>query len=112
MKATKSALPIATWLMLIFFMAFLFVGNLGKMSHLNWGDLHFYLSTALVVFSIVLLVGKIISRESLTALSSLIICIVLLIKLFAGGIGDILSPETIMQFLLISMAFFVMSKGN
>lgn len=112
MKATKSTLPIATWLVLIFFAVYLFMGNLGSLSHPNWSNLNFYLSVVLVVFPVVLLVGKIISKESLTVIASLIIGIALLINLFTQGVGNILDPRSLMQFLLIALSFFFMSKGN
>lgn len=112
MKATKSAQPIATWLVLIFFAVLMFMENLNKLSHPQWDNLNFYLSAALVIFSVVLLLGKIISKESLTVVAALIIGVVLLIQLFLGGVGDILNPATLTQFLLISIALLFMSKGN
>lgn len=112
MKATKSTLPIATWLVLIFFAVLLFVQNLNALSHPDWSNLNFYLSAALAVFSIVLLVGKIASKESLTTLSALVIGIVLLIQLLVGGIGNLLDPKTLNQFLMIALAFLFLSKGN
>lgn len=111
MKATKSALPIATWLVLIFFVALLFIGNLSCLKSPEWKSVEFYLSVALVICPLLLLVGKAMSKQPLVVISSLLIGIALFIRLIFN-FGDILSPHTLLNFLLISIALLFMSKGN
>lgn len=100
-----------TWLVLIFFAVLLFVQNLSSLAHPQWSSINFWLSAALGICALLLLIGKIISKVSLTVVSALIIAIILVVQLFTAGTFTLLSEAFLNRLLMISLALFFMSRG-
>ncbi|MCB8964411.1 MAG: hypothetical protein H6536_05145 [Bacteroidales bacterium] len=111
MKPFKSALPFATWLIRIFFAAYIFIGNIKGVNPINFESLNFYLSLALLILSVLLVVGGFTSGQSITVVSAILIGLILLYR-FVIPTPDLISESTFRQMLLISVSFFFVCRGN
>ncbi|MGE0078660.1 MAG: hypothetical protein AB7S48_12440 [Bacteroidales bacterium] len=111
MKPFKSALPLATWLLRITFAAFIFISNIKGVNPINLESLNFYLSVLMLVMSILLIVGGVLSKQTLTIIAAIIIGLILIYRLVVP-LPNLISASTFKQVLLIALSFFFVSRGN
>lgn len=111
MKPLKSALPIATWFLRIFFAAYIFTSNIKGVNPINLESLNFYLSLATLILSVLLIIGGFTSSQTLTVVSSILIGIILTYR-FLIPTPDLLSESTFKQLLMISISFFFTCRSN
>ncbi len=111
MKPFKSALPFATWFLRITFAVYIFSSNVKGVNPINPESLNFYLSLAMLVLSVLLIVGGFLSKHTVTLLSALLIGLILLYRL-AIPFPDLIAASTFKQLLLISLSFFFIARGN
>lgn len=111
MKPFKSALPFATWMLRITFAAYIFISNVKGVNPINPESLNFYLSLAMLVLSVLFIVGGFLSKQTITVLSALLIGLILVYK-FAVPLPDLIATSTFKELLLISLSFFFIARGN
>jgi hypothetical protein len=111
MKPLKSALPFATWLLRITFAAFIFISNVKGVNPINLENFNFYLSLVMLIFSVLFIVGGLLSKQTLTILSALVIGLILIYRLVIP-LPDLIATSTFKQLLLISVSFFYICRGN
>jgi len=111
MKPLKVAQPLAGWLVRIIFALYLFLIYLKGVNPVNLNSLNFYLSLAMLVFSVLLVVGGFLKTQTLTLVSAIIVGLILLYKALTPAPTTI-NAEVAQQALLISIAFLFVCRGN
>ena len=111
MKPFKSALPFATWVLRITFAAYIFISNIKGVNPINLESINFYLSLAMLILSVLLIVGGFMSKQTITVLSAIIIGLILIYRLVIP-LPDLMAVSTFKQVLLIALSFFFISRGN
>jgi len=111
MKPFKSALPFSTWMLRITFAAYIFISNAKGVNPINLDSINFYLSLAMLILSVLLIIGGFTSKQTLTVVSALIIGLILIYRLVIP-LPDLLAPSTFKQLLIISISFFFVARGN
>lgn len=109
MKPLIVARPLSRWL-LRFFPAFFILNNyLEYLSNFDFSDVSYLIILALGFFSLLLILGGFLSKQSLTIVSGLIIIILSTIMLFLNFENtDIVSFSVI----LILLGLFFVANGN
>jgi len=111
MQPFKNGQVVSKWLLRISLVLYLFLGNVNRISPIDFQSVRFYLSLALVVFSVLLLVGGFISKPGLTVISGLFIFLISAYHLFVLFRGSIDFSFTL-YLLPLSIGFFFVCNGN
>lgn len=111
MQPFKYGQVIAIWLLRISLVLFLFLGNINKLSPIDFQSIRFYLAFALVIFAVLLLVGGFLSKPGLTVISGLIIFLVSAYQLVVSFNGKIDISYVLLLFPL-SIGFYFLCNGN
>jgi len=111
MKPFKSVLPFATWMLRITFAAYIFISNVKGVNPINPESINFYLSLAMLILSVLLIVGGFMSKQTITVLSALVIGLILAYRLVIP-FPDLIATSTFKQLLLIFLSFFFVARGN
>lgn len=111
MQPFKSGQVVAMWLLRISLVLFLFLGNIKSLSPISLESVRFYITFALVIFAVLLLVGGFMSKPGLTVISGLIIFLLSgyqLVVLFNGRID----LDYTVHLFPLAIGFFFLCQGN
>jgi len=111
MQPFKSGQVVAIWLLRISIVVFLFLGNVRDLSPINLNSFRFYITFALVIFAVLLLVGGFMSKPGLTVISGLVIFFISAYRLVVLFNGRIDLDYTVHLFPL-AIGFFFLCQGN
>ncbi len=111
MKPARFFLPLSTLLLRLSVIFFIYVTYFDTVLTLNYKNPDFYLASLLSIFGVLLFIGRFIRNQTLTVLSSLVLFLIALYKVFSysGSLAGI-SFVSLIFFLLI--VFFFLCKGN
>jgi hypothetical protein len=120
MKPLKSGLAFSNWLLRIAIVLFLIITfkNLDVVKAYDFHDKEFYISSAYVIFGILLFIGGFASKPALTVISGFILTGLSLYKifiLFSGNLTPTLidKPTSIANyFIILSVGFYFACSGN
>ncbi len=111
MKPFKSFSGLSAWLLRITLAVIIFNTYIQAFSNFNFSSLSFYFAAAFIVFGVLLLIGGLLSKQSLTVVSALFIFLLSVYKtisFFHGGIN----PMMIMHFTMLTLGFYFFATGN
>jgi len=111
MRPIKGLYPLATWIMRLAVVLFIFVNFWKPFTSFNFQSLMFYLSAIFIIFSGLLFIGGILQKENLTVVSSLILVLITIYHIIAD-IGFHLNQSFAIYFLLVSIFLFFLTTGN
>ncbi|HYX07307.1 MAG TPA: hypothetical protein VE912_11295 [Bacteroidales bacterium] len=111
MKPFKNGKFLAQWIMRIALVLYILMHYWPAFRTLNFADSEVILSALLIIFSLLLLVGGFITKQSLTVLSALFIFLIsvylVIVRVSAGFNGALIS-----SLMITSMAFYFFTSGN
>ncbi|HDP54919.1 MAG TPA: hypothetical protein ENN24_04455 [Bacteroidetes bacterium] len=111
MKPLKSAQPFAHWLIRISLSLYIILLFLSDLYPINLKSIQFYIALVSVLFATLLFVGGLLSKQTLTVLSGLVITVVFA-YLFATGFSGIISHTTMLYLMPSILGFYFFTKGN
>ena len=111
MRPFKNGKFLAQWMMRISLVLFVLFHYWPVFRTLNFTDSEVILSALLIIFSILLLVGGFLTKQSLTVLSALIIFLIS-VYLVITNFTATLHASFISTFLIMSVAFYFFTSGN
>lgn len=111
MQPFKYGQTIALWLLRISLVLYLFLNNLNRLNPIDFQSIRFYIAVALIVFSVLLLIGGLLSKPSLTIISGLIVFLVSGYQLAVSFNGRLDISYVLILFPL-SIGFFFFCYGN
>jgi ABC-type bacteriocin/lantibiotic exporter with double-glycine peptidase domain len=111
MKPARFLLPLSTFLLRLGVLFFIYVYYFGIVLELNYEQVDFYFAAVFTIFGVLFFIGTFLSKQTLTVLSSLILFLLSLYKIFTYS-GN-LASSSFLSFLLFGMVvFFFLCKGN
>ena len=111
MKPARFFLPLSALILRLGVVYFVYVYYFRTVLELNYQDVDFYLASVFTVFGVLFLIGMFLSKQTLTVLSSLILFLLSLYKIFTFSGG--LTSSTFLSLLLFGMViFYFLCKGN
>lgn len=111
MKPFKAGLTLAHWLLRISLVLYIVLLFLKVLYPMNFNSLQFYIAAVSCLFAILLLVGGLLSKQSLTVVSGMVIAIVFG-YLFATNFSGVVSHETMLYLIPSVLGFYFFAKGN
>ena len=111
MQPFKYGQVIALWLLRLTLVLYLFFGNIHSLGHINFQSIQFYIPLGLILFSVLLLVGGLLSKPGLTVISGLVIFLLSVYKLVISFDGRI-DVNLIICLFPLSIGFFFLCQGN
>jgi len=111
MKPLKSAQPLAHWLMRIALSLYIILLFFSDLYPINLKSIQFYIALVSVLFAALLFVGGLLSKQTLTVLSGLVITAVFA-YLFASSFSGIISHNTMLYLMPSILGFYFFTKGN
>ena len=111
MKPLKSAQPLAHWLMRIALSLYIILFFFSDLYPINLKSIQFYIALVSVLFAALLFVGGLLSKQTLTVLSGLVIAAVFA-YLFASSFSGVISHTTMLYLMPSILGFYFFTKGN
>lgn len=111
MKPLKFLDKISIWMLRISFAGYLFLANVGYLRSIAITDFQFYIALAVVVLSVLFIVGGFASNQGLTVITSIGIFLMLLYKALAFW-PPTLSDNFLIQIVMASVALLFASRVN
>ena len=111
MKAFRTVLPLANWLLRLALVVMLFTLYFNTVVDLDFGRLGFYLASLFILFGVLLIGGGFTKDPGLTVVSGLIIFLLSLYQLVVNFSGNI-DYELAVHFMNLSLGFYFFARGN
>jgi len=111
MQPFKYGQTIAKWLLRITLVLYLFLGNINRISPINFESVRFYVALIFVIFAVLLLVGGFLSKPGLTVISGLIIFLLSSYQLIISFNGRI-DQGLVLYLFPLSIGFVFLCQGN
>lgn len=111
MKPFKSGAIIASWLLRIMLVWFIYQNYFQSFTGFDFKSFSFYLTAAYLLFGVLLFAGGFIQKPTLTVISGMVIFIipiVQLIRAFPKDLGDVL----LLYLIPLSVGFYFFANGN
>jgi hypothetical protein len=111
MKPFQSGTFIASWLLRIMLVWFLYSQYFQTFTNFSFKSFDFYVSAAFVAFGVLLLAAGFIQKPALTVFSGLVIFIIPIVQLirsFPANLGD----ELLVYLIPLSVGFYFFTSGN
>lgn len=111
MKPARFFLPLSTFLLRLGVLFYIYVNYFNTVLQFNYEHHEFYLASVLVIFGVLFFIGLFMQKQTLTVLSSLILFLFSLYKIFTytGSLGS----SSFISLLFFGMiVFFFLCKGN
>ncbi|MBN2522978.1 MAG: hypothetical protein JXB24_06865 [Bacteroidales bacterium] len=109
MEPMKSLVPMAKWLLRIAVALIVYGAFLNTALSFSFSGAGYYFALAMVIFTILLLVGGFLKKSSMTVISGLVILVLSVILMFTGGIS---LGSIIANFATAAIGFYFMARGN
>ena len=111
MKPVKSLVPLAKWLLRIAALGIVYkAGHFDTVLTLSFKGFSFFVSMALTILVVLLIIGGFLKKSSMTVISGLLILIVSLLVLFIQTGFSI--PGLLSVLPLAAIGFYFMARGN
>jgi ABC-type bacteriocin/lantibiotic exporter with double-glycine peptidase domain len=111
MKPARFFLPLSTLLLRLSILFYLYVAYFETILNLNYKSPDFYLASLLSIFGVLLFIGRFIQKQTLTVLSSLVLFLIGLYKVFSYS-GSLTSFGFVSLIFFVLVVFFFLCKGN
>jgi len=111
MKPFQSGKFFASWLLRLTVVWFIYTRYFNSFTGFDFKSFNFYVSTVFVIFAILLIVGGVIQKPSLTVVSGLAIFILPVVQLIRS-FPDNWSETLLIYLLPIAVGFYFFSSGN
>ncbi|MEX0986816.1 MAG: hypothetical protein WD052_05005 [Bacteroidales bacterium] len=109
MRPQKSFVSLAKWLLRIALAIIVFSLYFDRISDLDFSSLIWYISVFMVLFTILLIVGVFVKKESLTVISGLVVAVLSVIMIFMGNVD---LDAIVTHCAPLAIGFYFMARGN
>lgn len=109
MKPFKTAVPFAKFLLRLALIAFIYKFYYDIFATFKFNSVLYFISFAMVLFGVLLLLGTFFKNNTLTVLSGLLIFLISVYMTFTGGFSF---DNLLIQIVPISIGFYFFARGN
>src|SRR6056297_204658 len=104
MKPARLLLPVATFIMRIVVLLFIYLNYFDQVLALKFNHFSFYFSSVLTLMGVLFFIGTFAKRQTLTVFSSLLIFLMMLYKIFTLSPGFL--SFTMIGYLMVTSIIF------
>ena len=109
MKAMKSLIPIAKWLLRIALLLIVYSMYFKTFESFKFNNLEYFVALLMVVSVVLLIVGGFIKKDNLTVIAGLVICILSVLSIFIDGYS---AKLIFTHFPAATLGFYFLTNGN